>query len=307
MKKKLLCLIAISIFLIQTCSSVFASADGVSNNVKIAIKKYKKGNFTGCLQDCQAIVNINPSNTLAYYYMAMSYVQAGKKNEAIKSYSKVLKLKPNTILSEYASTGKRCLETPDKCILEPTTKNELTEIDKFIASPSADGLSPAVRRDFEQKSLDGVKNEINKDKELDDYNFKKFRDFSGQNTPTEDQDKIALNKPTNEEVKAALKVLSDAGVNPYTNTQISDVASPSAQPQDNNTQAENLQNSELMQINALMGNNNQSNNNNSMLNMLPYMLAQDKNGKSNYSPQMMQAVIMSSMMTDLNYNVDKDK
>lgn len=291
MKRKLICLLAVLFFLTQINSCVFAQKPyKKSNSLNIAIRKYKRGNYTGCLQDCQTIVQKNPSNATAYYYLAMSYVQAGKKDEAIKYYSKVLSLKSNPKLLEYATTGKRCLETPDKCSLEPTTQNDMSEIDKFIASPPADGLSPAVRKDFQQKRLENVKNEINKDKELDDYNFRKFKD-SSQNSPEIDGTKIAQ-KPTEDQIKAALKVLSDAGVPPEQYL-----------PYQTNP---NYKNPELTELNAMMGNNN-SQNNNAMMNMLPFMLAQDKNGSSNLSPQIMQTMILNSMMTDFTYDTDKDK
>lgn len=282
MKKKLACFIVVLMFLVQASSCSFAKNSGVSP-VKIAIKKYKAGNYTGCLQSCQTIIKSNPSNAVAYYYMAMSYVQAGKKDEAINAYSKVLSLKPSARLSEYATTGKRCLETPDKCVLEIDSGSTISpELDKLIAAPFNDGLSDAVRKDFEQKRLDSIKNQINSDKELDDYQFRKLNDASGQASPV-DTNEIVSKKPSNDEIAAALKVLNDAGINPY--EQISDYQDP-----------------QMAQINML----NSSNNSNSMVNMLPFMLAQNKYGTNNYSPQLMQAVIMNSMMPDFNLDLDKD-
>lgn len=299
MKKQLVYFIAGLIVLVQTSACSFAKTDSLTS---IAIKKYKRGNYTGCLQDCQYITQVNPSNIMAYYYMAMSYVQAGKKDEAIQAYSKVLSLNPssNTRLAEYARTGKRCLETPDQCKLAPTTTNVAAppsttpEIDKLIASPAYE--SPTVRKDLQQKRLNSIKNDINSDKELDDYQFRKINQ-------ADTAEKIALaeqKKPTNEDIAAAFKTLNDAGINPYTQNPMSSTANPYAQ-------MNNYQNPELAQINMLMGGNKQTNDSSSIMNMLPYMMTQDKNGTSNYSPQAMQAVIMNSMMTDFNYDLDKDK
>lgn len=295
MKKKLLCSAAILIFLAQPCTFVSAKNNYYNPKVKIAIKKYRAGNYTGCIQDCQNIVKLEPKNTIAYYYLAMSYTQAGKKDAAIKYYTKVLSFNSNPKLKEYATTGKRCLETPDQCVLAPVTKptEQLSDLDKFIASPEEDGLSPAVRKDFQQKHLDSIRNEINNNQELDDYHLQRLNDASDSNT-----DKIRLaQKPTESEINAALKVLKDAGINSNTTNTLYD--------QNNMSQMMN-QNPDLMELNAMMGGANQSNNN-SMLNMIPYMLTQNKNGSSNYSPQLMQSVIMNSMMSDFNYNVDVDK
>ena len=48
----------------------------------------------------------------------------------------------------------------------------------------------------------------------------------------------------------------------------------------------------------MMGNNN-NNNNDPMMSMLPYMLSNNENGK-NVDPQVIQAVMMNSMMNSLN-------
>lgn len=285
MKKQFICFIAILTILLQTSICTFAQVDSLT---KVAIRKYKKGNYTGCLQDCQYIVSFQPKNAMAYYYLAMSYVQAGKQDEAIKAYSKVLSLKPNpkkTHLAEYSQTGIRCLQTPDQCRLVvkkatpsvDTTVQQMSDLDKFIASPPSDGLSKSVREDFRQKQLNNIKNEINSDKDVDDYQLNKLNEIGSGI-------KVAQSKPSDDEIKAALKTLNDAGINPY-------------------AQTNNYQNSDLSQVNMLMGGSKD----NSMLNMIPFMLGQNKDGMNNYSPQIMQAVIMNSMMPDFTLNLDKDK
>lgn len=291
MKKQLVYFIAILIVLIQAVSCSSAQADNSINSVKIAVKKYKQGNYTGCLQDCISITNKTPSNAFAYYYMALAYVQAGKQKEAIDAYTKVLSLKSNPKLLEYATTGKRCLETPDKCRPESTaTPSNTPEIDALIESSSLE--SPAVRKDFQQKHLDSIRNQINNGKDMDDYNFNKLNQADANN--------VIATKPTNDEIVKALKVLNDAGISPYAQ----------AQPMNGEigTANANYQNSDMAQLNMLMGDNGQSKDSNSMINMLPMMFAKNKDGTSNYSPQAIQAAIMSTMMTNLNYDLnDKDK
>lgn len=302
MKSKLLFLVALSVL----CSSVslFSFAATVSAPVKVAIKKYKSGNYTGCLQDCQNIVKRDPSNALAYYYMAMSYAQAGRKDMAIQYYGKVLSLGTNSQLVEYASTGKRCLETPDMCHLQASPVQS-SDMDKFIANPSPDGLSDSVRADFERKRLQGLQNEINNGKDVDSYELNKFKDYSNQRSDADTGVEKVSKKPTNDEIVAALKVLKDAGLSPY--PQSAESQQPQALVQSASAVNPYVnQSPELAQINMLMGANN-SGNNNSMMNMIPLMMAQSKDGKSNYSPQLMQAVIMNSMMTDMNFNLDDNK
>ena len=96
-------------------------------------------------------------------------------------------------------------------------------------------------------------------------------------------DKVAA--VTNEEVLAAIETLKKAGVtvsvNPYQTMPMND---------------------EYSQLSMLLGNN--SSNNNSMMNMLPYFMGQ--NGNQKIDPQMLQSVMMNSMITDFTFT-DKDK
>lgn len=308
MKKKLLSFIIVLMIMVNVPACVLAQSS-LSGPMRIAIRKYRHGNYTGCLQDCMNIVYHHPSNSTAYYYMAISYVQAGKKDQAIKAYSKVLKLKSNARLAEYAATGKRCLETPDKCRLQSDSVATSSDLDKFIATPTSDGLSGPVRADFEQKHLESVKNKINSGRDFDSYDFRKFKDYSNQRSQADLDSVIAQAKPSSEEVAAALKVLKDAGVNTYDKAQVAVPAKAQAADSvvEPYPQTAAYQSPELAQLNMLMGGNGQQKDNNAMANMIPYMLAQNKNGTTNYSPQMMQAVIMNSMMTNFNFDVDNDK
>lgn len=302
MKKYLIGLAVTCIISSQSC--VFASGYSSTGPVKVAIKKYKNGNYTGCLQDMQSIVKKDPSNAVAYYYMAMSYANAGRKDQAISSYQKVLTLRPNPQLSNYAETGKRCLETPEKC----TTAEASTDLDKAVSSSYIDGVSTKVKQDLDKKRLDMLKNKINTDEEINNYELQKFKDYTKHRSDAStDNSKLqadAQKQPTNEEIVAALRVLNKAGLNPYTQTT---AVNPYAQMQ---TQAA-VQNPEMAQLNMMLGNNNQgSNRNDAMMNMLPYMMAQQgQSGQAaagGYNPQIIQAMMMNSMMPDFTMNTDSN-
>lgn len=298
MKKQLLYSLAGLILFTQAFQYAEAGTGALSAPMKVAIKKYKAGNYTGCLQDCQRILISNPSNATAYYYLAISLVQAGKKDEAILAYSQVLKLNTNPKLSEYANTGKRCLETPDQCHLEAEdVAGSNPEIDKLIATPSST-MSESVKRDFEKRRIDAIKNKINAGKELDSYEFNKTRDFSKQKGDIETFEKLAGNTPSNEEIANALKILNDAGINPYASQNVMQASQTPAQNMPMTTEESQLQ--------MLLGGGRQNNNNNDIMNMLPHMLSQNKNEPGNYSPQVMQAIIMNSMMPDFTFNLNND-
>lgn len=294
MKRQVLCLLT-ALMVLGHASFVCAKTSSYSP-VNYAIKKYKAGNYTGCLQDCQSIISRDPSNALAYYYMAMSYAQAGKKDEAINAYAKVLTLKPNSQMFEYASTGKRCIETPEQCHIDNSTPSANPELDKFIASPFNNNIAPAARAEIEKRHLDAIKNEINSGKDIDEYDLRKLNENNSDNKNV----LKAQSTPSNDEIVAALRVLKAAGLSPLSQQQPSYV-NPYA------VQGDAYQSPEMAQVSSMLGNGN-NNNNNNMMNMLPFMLAQNKNGGSgNFTPQMMQAVIMNSMMPDFNFNTDKDK
>lgn len=291
MKRMLFFILAVFAIICTVSSPVYAKKSSHYTPVQAAIKKYKAGNYTGCMQACQAIVAKDPSNAVAYYYMAISYAQAGDKDNAVNSYQTVMNLKPNARLLEYATMGKRCLETPDKCTPSKSPSAD-PELDKFIASPYSDGLSSSVKKGIRDNEIRRVKNEINSGKDIDPYDFRKLDKSQADNT-----NEVAGKKPTNDEIVAALKVLNDAGLNPYNQQQ---TAINPYLPQVNS------QSPEMAQMSALLGGSSQNNTNGGMMNMLPYMMAQNKNGSSNYSPQMMQAAIMNSMMSSMNYNTDRD-
>ena len=94
---------------------VALSSVAYASNVTLqgAINKYKAGNYTGCIQDLEIYTRNERSNALAYYYLAIANVQAGRKTNAIQAYDKVLALRPNETLLDYATKGKVCLEEPE--------------------------------------------------------------------------------------------------------------------------------------------------------------------------------------------------
>jgi len=310
MKRKLLLLMAVLVIMCQCFLLPAVATQTLSAPVVTAIKKYKAGNYTGCLQDTQLIVVRDPSNAIAYYYMAMAYVKAGNKDKAIEAYQKVLTLSPNPVLKKYAATGNRCIATPDLCKEDEKNQPELTDVDKMVGSTYVGGLSESARAQVEEKRLQMIKNEMNTDTDLNNYKFKQFTDYTKQHSQAEVTDKVASadKMPTNDEVVAAMKVLSRAGLSPYSqnNTALNGYA------QVNNANPMAQQSAESAQLSMMMGSGNQSgNNNNNMMNMIPFMLAQSKNGQGNggnpYSPQLIQSMMMNSMLPDFNYNTDKDR
>lgn len=195
MKKKLLAVLA---FLILVSLSNIAYAKSASSNSTIAnaIRQYKAKNYTQSYLTLSEYVKKDPSNPVAFYYLAMNSAQLGKRDEAIANYNKVLSLSPSGQVEYYALKGKTCLEYPDKCN-EPASKE--SELDNFIRGRFGSGFSNEARSIHEKQKIDNLMREINRDDEISPQKFKEYKDFSSQA------------KPTDEEVVAALRTLQKAG------------------------------------------------------------------------------------------------
>lgn len=195
MKKQILVLLSV---LICSMSLPFAEAKTAATPaVNSAIKLYKAKNYSESYMALQAIVTKDPSNALAYYYLAMSSAQLGRKDEAIENYSKVLVLSPNGQLGKYAQKGKTCLTDPDRCHEEVS---EESAEDKFIKGAFGSGFSEKVRSDYEKHKIENLMREMNRNNDITPQTFKDYKDFSSE-------------VPTNDEIVAALRVLQRAGFN----------------------------------------------------------------------------------------------
>lgn len=336
MIKKLLLILA-AFFISTSCAYALDYNQNITPEVANGIRKYKSGNYVGCLQDLYRYYKKdyvkNSKNQLAAYYMAMSYVQAGDVERA-KNYYKLTKtLNPNNTLGRYAQKGIVCIDTPAKCYIhdKPAVKQaeKLTDLDKFIRAPYGNGLSSDLSKEIERKRVERLRREMNSDEELNKYEFKNFRDFSTKGRKTGfnfDGLKLAsASDPTDAEIVNALRVLNAAG--------LTNIAKPAQNkmtetPSNNETTAvkseykpdvtrEEYQQQiqkEMLQaqmaamsqpnVDALFGEKNNNNQNNMMMNMLPFMMAQQaaaqQNSNNGGTPQ--QPMITPEMMQTMMFN-----
>ena len=248
--------------------------------------KYKAGNYTGCLQELFSLIQKQPSNAMAYYYMAMAYTHIDREAEAIEAYEKVLSLtNSNDSLAEYALKGRDCLTGGPACHPEEP-KEELTDLDRFINAPYGNGLSPELNQEVKQKQLTNIKETINKKDNLEDKDIEKIKKFDDKYQSLSD-DTVKIAQVSDEEVLQAIKTLKEAGVN------------VTVQPDTPYSQMSQYQNPQMAEMSMLLGGNN-ANNGNSMMNMLPMLMSQAQKGE-NVDPRLMQAVMMNSMMSDFSY------
>ena len=121
-------------------------------------------------------------------------------------------------------------------------------------------------------------------KELNEEDIENIQKLDRRSDAVKPNEKVA--DVSNEDVLAAIETLKKAGVtvsiNPY--------------------QTQLPMNDEYAQLSMMLGSNN--NNNNQMMNMLPMLMAQN-NGK-NIDPQILQSMMMNSMLPDFTFNDKKD-
>ena len=266
------------------------------------ISKYKNHNYTGCIQEVLSLVQKDPSNAAAYYYLGMAYANIGDGGNAIKAYNKVIALNTNPTITDYALKGKDCLTGGPLCHPEKATNaegEEETDIDKLIKAPYGNGLSPEVNMQIRQKELNSIHRQINKKDKLDNKDIQRIENFDKQKNNTssiEDGTLIASATPSDEDVLAAIKTLREAGLT--VNVQASNPYYQDPQYM--------AQSNEMAQWNAMMGNGN-NNNNNSFMNMMPMLMNPDGSARKDINPQMIQAMLLNSSMMDFNFNNDNNR
>ena len=250
-------------------------------NLNSAVNKYKKGNYSGCLQEMISLTKTDPSNPIVYYYMGMSYSKVGKKDQAVKAYEQVIKLNPDKTLKQYATKGRDCLVGGPTCVQD--TENSNSELDDFINSPYGNGFSNELNEQIKQKQLKNIQKTINKKQDLEDKDIEKIQKFD-QKSENFTEEKLASGKVSDDEILSAIQTLKNAGVTVTVNN-------PMAMPVNN----------QFNEYSMLLGNNN--NNNNSMMNMVPFLLNQYQNGEK-INPEIIQAMMMNSMIPDFTFNND---
>ena len=137
-----------------------------------AIAKYKKGNYTGCLQELYAFIanpkNVN--NAYAYYYMGLSYSKIGESTAAKNCFQKVINCDAKGKLFEQALKGRDCISGGIYCHtpVNPTfdqinqLNGDVDQLDAFINAPyTGRGFSPEAEKDYQQRQLNNVQKKIN--------------------------------------------------------------------------------------------------------------------------------------------------
>jgi hypothetical protein len=228
-------------------------------SMRHAIDQFRAGNFTGCLQESISVMKKDPSNPLATYYVGLSFAKVGDKESAVQYLDKAAGLSDNTSFIKYVTEAKDCVNGADSCKMS----EEDTELMKLINSPfnSKNGFTPEVKNNQQQKELDAIKQKMNSDKYLN-LRF--------------DDTRMAM--ASEDEILNAIRVLKDSGVSITVNMS----------PQ--------FQDEQMAQMQMFSSGNNNNNSNNAIMSLIPMMMNQET--AKNVDPQVIQAIMMQSMMPD---------
>lgn len=299
------------------------------------VEKYRKSDFAGCLQECIAYVRQNPHDTLGFYYLAMCYTKVSDKDNAIRAYEKVIELNDNPMIVKYATNGRNCVmgNENEKCYpyvnepelvypyanivnqqltpVDPETlidrnirrlkdrlspqvveenkdrsgnKNEKEKklvlpfgqqdekLDQFINAPYGNGLSPELNKEYKQLQLKKIQGTINKSDDSDEKEYDNMKDIQKFDDINSDAGTVKLAyAPASKEFE---EVMNDPEFI--------------------------KQRQEFDELRMLLGtgdNKSGYSNSDSMADMLPYM---NESTAQNMSPEVIQAMMMKSLMGDIN-------
>ena len=259
-------------------------------NLNHAVSSYKKANYTGAAQELFSYLKKYPEDPKALYYMAMTLANLGDSDTAIQLYERVIMLNPGDAFVSSAAKGRDCLTGGPLCtesaIMQPTEPDPL---DEFINAPYGDGFSPELKEQMKFKDLENIQENINRKPELDEEDVQEIKDFDEKHSGealTDNKIAMADGEVSNDDIVSALNTLRKAGM------------TVSIQP----SAATQYQNPQMAEMSMMLG-GNQNRNNDSMAQMLPYMMqAGTKEGAQNLDPQVIQAMMMNSMMSSFDFN-----
>jgi tetratricopeptide (TPR) repeat protein len=284
------------------------------------------------MQESSSYVRLHPNDTLGYYYLAMCYAKVNDKENAVRAYEKVIALNANPMIVKYATNGRNCVmgNSSEQCYqnvnvpeliypyaniptsnltpvdpqtlidrnfaqlenkLSPTVnstssgdnangkdgdKNGITlpfgnqdsDLDKFIKAPYGNGLSPELNKEYQQLQLKKIQETININDNNDQNQhteIKYIKDFDNHKTDS-GSIKLAYDIPQKE-----IDALSN--------------------------DAEYIKSKqEFEELHALLNGSDFGTKENSSTDIVPYMT---ESGSKNLSPEVIQALMMKSVMGDL--------
>ena len=131
----------------------------ISAGLRPCINEYKQANYVGAMQDLITLINKEPNNTYAKYYLALTYTQLGYREKAEEIYREIVESGNNAALAYYSQQALDCTGNPDETC---RTKNidqmggaeaaEMEDIAEFIKSGKR--IHPAAQDRITSERMD---------------------------------------------------------------------------------------------------------------------------------------------------------
>ncbi len=264
--------------------------------IRQAINCYKVKNYTSCLQILKNVEKKEPYNSVVTYYLGLANLKLGKKDEALNYFKSTSLLDPYSVVGKYAKQTMESINNPEAI---NDIKVEIDEVSSFIKSGKK--VAPEVINQMSKQRLEAEKEEINSDvkKQTEELKRQQIRERQRQNI----NNNMSSNEPTNDEIAQAVKTFQKLGLNPFNSQGAQNYSQMTPQ------QRQQMQsiNNDMMQLSMLMGQAN-NNSNNNMMNMLPFMMMQNNSPNSNFkmTPEMIQSMMMSQMMPNLDFGMNSN-
>ncbi len=276
-----------------------------------AVASYKAENYTGAVQELLSYLTVETEDARGFYYLALALANLGDAGAAIQAYEKVISLNESEELVMFASKGKDCLTGGPLCTIEEDSSEEVDEYktpeEQFIEGPfEGDGFSQDLKDQIKFKRLQKIQKTINQKDRLSPDDVQEIKDFDKLNEEEikkkreEAEEDIWGSNITGEKIALADGQVSNADIVSAINTLRDAGMTVTIQP----TAAASYQNPQMAEMNMMLGGSyNNNNNNDPMAQMLPYMMqAGTPEGAQNVNPQVIQAMMMNSMLSNLDFN-----
>ena len=184
------------------------------------VQKYKAGNYVGAMVDFEEIVEKEKNNDYAKYYLALCYTQLGNKNSAEKLYNEVA-ASDRYALAYYSKRALVCIDNPNNeiCFNPKKVTAPVLEKQQVEDSENQEETQQQATDDMTRFIQSGAKIHPHaKDLIMNEKMQRKLQEDAYKRKQLEEnQDKTSYAQtPTNEEIVAALDVLSKIGLNPFT-------------------------------------------------------------------------------------------
>ena len=299
MKKIFLVTILCCLFLGNGISAMSATTE-YGLTVKNAISKYKTKNYAGAIQDLRIVVKKDPSNAVAHYYLASSYMKIGMKDEALSEFDKVISLGSVPSLTSYSIQAKNCIAGKGECTYVKLTSDQVKELQKdpenYIKNLQAQ--KPAVEQvsadDVEVRRLINGSYHSNIHPEANRVIIDTLLKQQKHDINTIPTGKTKSEVPTNDEIAEAVKTLAKVGINPLQMMNSNQIQYPMMNS-----------NNDYATLSKMMGNSSNNNNNsNKFMNMLPFFAQAGQGNNSQLNSNMVQAMMMSQLMPNLDFDTN---